>query len=447
MKPLACPDVLVLGAGPAGALLAWRLASLGHAVQLVHGGAAHAPTRRLETLAPSVDSLLASLGLPSVLAQSVLGPPQPLRVDWPGSEPPAAPPQALLVDRERFDAALRAAAMAAGAHLSTGRVRRLDHPDHGPLVQTMDGLTLPARLVVDARGRRAAPRIGPGQVALMVLGPTPPGVAIEAAADQRQWSAGADPRHGLPGVVAAFVAPSPAQVSGGSRAQRLRRCLPGWAELGEVALHDASARAVADAAPQPRLLLVGDAAVALDPLSSQGVAAALRSALQAAAVLHTALARPSQAALAWRFHRLQQRRLAQQHTRLAAGFREAAAAAYGSPFWSALPGHAGAAAATPLARDWPPLHAPLCLADAVSCRPEPVLEDGWIAERPALVHPAQDQPVAWLAGAPVEAWIEPLRRRPTLAELLDTWHARFGAERTAAVWPRLWRQGWVVSVN
>lgn len=50
-------------------------------------------------------------------------------------------------------------------------------------------------------------------------------------------------------------------------------------------------------------LAVGDAALALDPLSSQGVAAALRGAAQAAAVVHTRLRAPEHAALANAFYR------------------------------------------------------------------------------------------------------------------------------------------------
>jgi len=66
-------------------------------------------------------------------------------------------------------------------------------------------------------------------------------------------------------------------------------------QCGKVLACDATPGAVADAAPEPGLLRVGEAAFAIDPLSSQGVAAALRSAVQAAACVRTALRRPDDA--------------------------------------------------------------------------------------------------------------------------------------------------------
>jgi Ferritin-like/Tryptophan halogenase len=81
-----------------------------------------------------------------------------------------------------------------------------------------------------------------------------------------------------------------------------------------------------------RLLRVGDAAFALDPLSSQGVQHALSSAGQAAIVIHTILARPENATWAKAFFRERHHEMIDRH-------RASCAALYSrqnrfeTPFW------------------------------------------------------------------------------------------------------------------
>lgn len=427
-------DVVVIGAGPAGALLARQLALLGHAVALVHGGAGRVAERRLETLAPSVPRLLHELGLSAALQAAALGRPRPAWVRWDLTSAGAAGGEALqCIDREHFDAALRDAAVAAGARLHSAWAGEPTSEGQGWRVPLRGATALQSTCVADARGRRVAALQGTRTRSLMAVceGGLADGVWVERWQHGWAWAAAAVGR----AVVAAFVdddqaMPRGAAAQRGWLQQQLRAsaALAPWASgVQATQVHDASARAVADAAPAPGLLRLGDAAVALNPLSSQGVAAALRGALQAAACLHTALSRPASAALAWRFHREQQRRVAQQHQHLVA--------------------EAMSPAAPAAQRAWPPLHATITLDPAVRCEPQPVLEDGFIVERLALQRLDGGAPAAWLAGEPVQHWLDALQGRPTLAELLDRWQARFGSARTQAVWPRLWQQGLVNALD
>ncbi len=216
-------------------------------------------------------------------------------------------------------------------------------------------------------------------------------------------------------------------------------------QCGQVLARDATPGAVADAAPEPGLLRVGEAAFAIDPLSSQGVAAALRSAVQAAACVRTALRRPDDAALAWAFHRAQAQRTMRWHARLASGYYAQATEQQEDAFWSS---RAAAADPAPLAqRPWPGLDEQLALDSQARWSHEPVLADGWVHASAALQHPMLDSPIAFLGGQPVADWLSPLASRPALRDLLDTWHQRFGETRTLAVWPMLWRQGLIVPAN
>ncbi len=460
MQPLAA-EVIVLGAGPAGAALAGTLARRGLDVVLVDDPRPPRAARRLETAAPSLAEALALFGLPGLLDHAALGPAQRLQRHGPWAPEPGAAGDGLLhgplhvpLDRHRFDTALHRWALAQGARALPGR--GLPAPDGLAQLRQGDGRMATAAVLVDARGRRAgsmsALAAGQRTVALMaaVLGEPPP--AVEAQPEGWLWAAGAAGAGGQ-GVLAAFVdAASVAGVSAGARDERLRRhlraspTLAPWAnQVGATQLCDATPRQ-ADAAPSPTRLRVGDAATALSPLASQGLVAALRSAWQAAACIHTALETPSHAALAWAFHRERQRDTAEQHRRLAEAHHAAAAAVFGTPFWQSRRA-AGEPTLVTAPRAWPGLDRPLAPSPGLHCAPQPVLEHDRIVERPALVHPALAAPLVWLAGVPAVEWLAPLATRPTLAVLLDLWHERHGPERTAAAWPQLWQAGLVVEAD
>jgi hypothetical protein len=88
-------------------------------------------------------------------------------------------------------------------------------------------------------------------------------------------------------------------------------------------------------AAEPGMLLVGDAASFIEPLSSAGVKKSMTSAWRAAVVANTCLTKPSMAATAEEFHAQRERQVYTECRRLAADFFNEAAAWHASAFWSA----------------------------------------------------------------------------------------------------------------
>jgi flavin-dependent dehydrogenase len=453
--PRSSAEVCVIGGGPAGSAAALRLTQMGHRVLLVD----RAPRSRPhvgESLPPSVLPLLDSLGLRERLESTGVLQQRESAVHWPGDMPMAQAPAAVAgwqVARDRFDALLLDAARRAGVQVlraTAGAARPLGTRWQVPLP---GGDVVDAAMVIDARGRRAHPATGARTVALCGCWT---GLAVEDSrtrveAGTSAWSWAMPLPGGRVNAVVFIDAARCAGLDAGARAALYRDLLgtPRWLgrkQCGAVQPCDATPRMVADAAPLPGLLQVGDAAFTIDPLSSQGVTAALRSAVQAAACVHTALERPADAVLAWAFHRAQMQRASRMHARLAAGYYARAAEHFRHPFWTARTVEADPppGRVPQPERAWPTLDQRLALDAQARWTHEPALEGDWVRSHDALLHPALDAPIAFLAEHPVAAWLDPLRSRPALRDLLDLWHQRFGEARTRSVWPLLWRQGLIV---
>jgi hypothetical protein len=101
-------------------------------------------------------------------------------------------------------------------------------------------------------------------------------------------------------------------------------------------------------------LRVGDAAMAADPLSGNGIFQSLSSALQAPMVVHTLLNHPADAPHAQRFHTERVQGLFQRFARIGRDFYAQEARWAGEPFWAvrrawpdALPAHGAEGDAPP----------------------------------------------------------------------------------------------------
>jgi hypothetical protein len=343
--------------------------------------------------------------------------------------------QTWLVDRRRFDLLLLDAAIEAGAELMlAARARQPLQVATGwvvPVDSATGRVDIKARFLVDAAGRRAArSRSGLPTVALCgrwrgkgLAASTQ--MRVEAGSDAWFW--GAPLPDGSFSVLAFLDARRCAGLDRGGREALYRSLLSksalleGWtcgSLQGRVAVCDATWRAD----PEPvtaRSIKVGDRSFAMDPLSSQGVQAALRSAVHASAVIHTILSAGDVEA-AIEFYCQAQQGAVFQHRRIAAELYNQQRL-YESPFW-----HDRSQFAEPTR----PLSAlPVALSPERRLRlsPEarvadlPIIDGTIIRRYPALAHPALDRPVAWLGPVALGLILSTFATEETVASLLWRW--------------------------
>lgn len=143
-------------------------------------------------------------------------------------------------------------------------------------------------------------------------------------------------------------------------------------------------------------LRVGDAAMAVDPLSGNGIFQSLSSALQAPAVINTLLQQPQRAALAQRFHGQRVEQLFLRFARIGRDFYADEQRWPEQSFWQAR-------------RQWPDCQPAHHAVDFSALRIEraPVLRDGLVDEAEVVITP--DQPLGIWHVQGVE--LAPLLRR------------------------------------
>lgn len=415
--------LLVLGGGPAGAAAALGLTALGYPVTLI---SEPRPFAALEGASERVVDGLRQAGFSRALER--LPEPTPRRVTWNGLG--SAANSERLIERRAFDRALLADLEAAGVRVIQGRVRQLERDAAGHRVQVSEsgGTSLHrGDFLIEARGRRAPAggrrcRRGIASVSLLqrCQGPAvPPGSAVASLAEGWAWmaAAGSGDRYlQLTLDVAHAGLPEKAALTGFILG-RLRR-LP-QAELflrGAEPLGPAHART---STPTHCLdpvgddwIRIGDAAMAVDPLSGNGIFQALSSALQAPAVVHTLLRRPQDRELAKRFHRQRIADLFNRYSRIGRDFYALEQQWPDQPFWAAR-------------RGWPdgePLHRRFGLAD-MGIRRLPVLEGAFIVPREGVVTPDHPLGIWHLGGVPLAPLVRALQQgtEPPPLDTLAGW--------------------------
>jgi flavin-dependent dehydrogenase len=307
-------DAIVAGAGPAGAVAAFVLAHRGHRVLLVDN-VAPSGCKIGETLAGASTHLLRSLDLPT---PEIGGPHYPIGGNlssWNSDiliaseaiSDPGGPGWRL--DRRRFDADLRTAALKAGATYRAARVRKLERQSASWTVRFDDGSAEQAGWIVDASGRRSAlaRRLGVGRlkdlrvVALYAVGQPDSGWqlnrTIVEAAPSGWWYAARLPA-GEP--IAGFHTYNKEARKLAADFQAWKRAFGGTRHVADMLPNAGFDRAIPamDACSArlaqfggDRWIACGDAAMSFDPISGQGIFFALQSGRDAGLLVAEAVKR------------------------------------------------------------------------------------------------------------------------------------------------------------
>lgn len=428
-------DVLVRGGGVAGAAAALLCARRGLAVTLVEPGRS-AFSGPFETMVASAERMLQRIGIADVVVAAARR--DPMRHGaawgapefvWRDGEPPG-----LLLARGAFDAALRAAAVAAGV-----RVLRREPAD------------VPASaLQFDARGRAAhsgaAPvERGPSLLAVTVVGAPHAGDAgtatVEATADGWIWTHAPDRAHA---GAAVFVDGAHARRAGLSHlvARQLAAATGPARRLHGARIQHATDATARLAAPVAGVLRLGDAAGTIDPLASQGVEKALAAADHAAAVAAAAVAQPAWRERLYAAHARWEAGLWRAHGATAQAWYEREGRFAEQPFWVGrrrdLP--------TPAL---PAVDAPLTVAPAVRAITALVRAGADFVAQPGFVHDGTGEERSHVGFLPLAALLSLFASPAPLAAAV----ARGGADARLFVLPPravhaacldLLRSGWLI---
>jgi flavin-dependent dehydrogenase len=453
-------EVCVVGAGPAGSVFAARMAELGHQVRLIEQ--ARFPRSRLgESLSPGVEPLLKSARLETALDARGVTRVRNVWINWADGlrlrEDPRE--QGLIVDRGSFDLGLVEGARSHGVKvLQPARVvDRRRYRGRWRLTLDIDGRgeTLEADFLAEAGGRSAAsgrPRVQTGAATLAVHAywrgarlPTTP--RIEAG--KEAWFWGVPLPNGTYNALA-FVDPKAFRAARGALEQRFLEQLAGSLVLedcreaeriGPVQAIDATPYLASDCVGANAIRL-GDAALAIDPISSSGVQKAIQSALSGAIVANTLLRRPDAADLAILFYRAQLSDASERHRRWAADHYRMVAANRGGQFWTERSQGREAAVSAPALE---PIDARAMAGMSVELSPEaafvetPCLDGEFVGVAPALRHPRLEAPVAYLGVRALAPLLEDLPPGRTPLQIARAWSNRMPLESGLAI------AGWLVN--
>lgn len=365
-------DIAVLGAGPAGTICAGQAVRAGLSVLLI-GAPPHRDGHAIESLPASGFGLARATGCLDLFHAASRGTAATIRLRWRrapetrdfGGDGP------LLVDRALVHSALlaRAGQLSPRLRVVRARARRILELPDGVSVAT-DAGEIRCRLVIDARGRSGGgARPGNGDLIALPFQATAvaqrkPAMLLEALPAAWIWAA-----HLPDGPVHGAIFQPPQALAGcsakdrtalGARALAASRDLPALRALRFGAPAPAGFSAVPDPVISPRHLLIGDAALARDPIASHGLLHALRGAVHGAAAAATILDPNGDTGAALAFLRL-------KHSQTRDAARNATARAYADqtlfdgPFWRHSPPQGAAARPRPLGRlrlARPPTRAP-----------------------------------------------------------------------------------------
>jgi flavin-dependent dehydrogenase len=458
-------DVCIAGGGPAGSSMALRMARLGYRVCLIERR--RFPRRHLgESLSPGVLPLLAALGIENAVESAALRRVESVAVRWGAERFDRTDLEGgFIADRAVFDSCLLNHARAAGAEIlqpATLVRRRLDGGEWHLSVESEGRTqTFRAAFLVDARGRSgravaARCRSGPRTLALYAYwrnSPVRDEPRIESGAEEWYWGVP------LPGDLYNTLIFLDGSSLGSRRArrpdsefhERLSRSdlvRPGSAAelIGPVRAVDATA--YLDTRPvTEKSIKIGDAALALDPLSSTGVQKAIQTALSGAIVANTLLRRPEKQDVALEFYRAGLSDAWSRHCGWNASHYAKVAETVPTTFWRRRAEHAQATepAIPPATHDATDLAGGgLRLSSLTSFVDLPCIEGDFVTVKTAVSHPGQSSPVVFLSDQELAPLLKTVPAGITPYKLALSWCPRCRIEQGLAMVEWLLRRGILV---
>lgn len=393
-------DVCVIGGGPAGSSLALRLAALGRRVILVEKD--EFPRHHVgESLTGGILPLLDILGVrPAIEGAGFLPAPRAI-VFWAGQLRRRETHGGYQVDRGKFDALLLDAARRSGVDVrQPARVVHFTQRDRWTMTLE-SGETFEASFVADAAGRSRFLRgmkslVGVHSLAIYSywfnVDPLEGETLVEAGASHCYWGAP------LPGGLfnaTVFVDPSRTHLDGYLALIRQSKLIAPRIAHGRCGtILACAATSFLDERPvSDRFIKIGDAALSIDALSSQGVQTAIGTALHAAVVINTMIDRPGDTPLAIEFYRQRLSDSSKFHASSATMLYREQLAVTGTDFWR---NRAGAEI-----DDRPEKKHPLMpddrikLADRVLIAPVPVVNDRYVVQADGVKWGAQNERLYW----------------------------------------------------
>jgi flavin-dependent dehydrogenase len=446
-------DVCVIGGGPAGSTFAVRMAQLGHQIHLIERK--RFPRRHLgESLSPGVMPLLMAADMHGTVEAAGFPRVRNVWVKWADEPRLREDPreEGLLVDRGEFDLRLLTRVRALGVRVHQP-ARLLEQRWDGAkwrLTIDADGNQqhLDADFLADASGRRSvSPQLQTttGASTLAIYGywrgaSLPAMPRIEAGQDAWYW--------GVPlpdGTYNTLVFVDPGwfrSAPGSNMSERFLRLINRSSLMQDCRDAELIAPAGAvDATPYlrtdcaaPNRIRLGDAALAIDPISSSGVQKAVQSALSGAIVANTLLRRPELADAALSFYRAQLSDASERHRRWAAGhYREVSGC--DRAFWRNRSVPIEAVEPPPL----PAYDARAFSTTPVQLSPElefirtPCIHGDFVSLASALHHPRLANPLIFLGGRELAPLLERLPPGKTPLQIAQFWSNHMPLESGMAI--------------
>jgi flavin-dependent dehydrogenase len=414
----------VIGGGPAGSSLALRLAALGRRVILFekddfprcHVG---------ESLTGGILPLLDVLAVRPAIESAGFLPAAQATVFWAGQLHRRETHGGYQVDRGKFDALLLHAARRAGVDVrQPARVVHSTHRGHWTLTLE-SGETFEALFVADGAGRsRFLPGIkscvGARSLAMYSywfdVDPLEGDTLVEAGASHWYWGAP------LPGGLfnaTVFVEPSCTRLDSYLaliRQSKLMAKRIGHGRCGNI--RACAATPFLDECPvSDRFIKVGEAAISIDALSSQGVQTAIGTALHAAVVINTMIDRPGDTPLAIDFYRQRLSDSSKFHARSARMLYREQLAVTETDFWRKRAGEEidhRPEEKKPLMPD-----DRIQLSDRVLFVPVPVVNDRYVVQADGVKWSGKTS--VYIGGASVSGLLGEINKSMRAQELLKRW--------------------------